>query len=624
MLRLAVVASLVLCGIARAEPGLIVGVTDDTLQWTPTETAAIGRDLGLRAYMLTLPWDGGQSSVSPNAVASLSTGVSAAGAARVVLSVYGRASSAPTTPEAREWFCSFARDAIARFPQVNDVVIWNEPNLAYFWQPQFGQDGASAAPAAYEALLARCWDVLHALRPGVNVVAPATSPGGNDDPLGTSNVSHSPTSFLLKLGAAYRASGRTKPIFDILGHHPYPAFSTERPWRTHSSDRVISVGDIDRLVGAARQAFSGTAQPVPGGGLPIWYLETGYQTIPDESKRSFYYGIEDWPGLLPDGPGGEPDRPQPSTDSLAPDQATQLLDSLRVIYCQPYVQAVFNFVLRDEADLGKWQSGVLWADGTRKRSYGAFRRAIAEIANRSIDCTRLKGSIWPDEASGTTSPPAVGEEKSKSVDGRIPMRLVWAAPNPAPFGYARLAVRLTDGRRGLAGRYLSFGVGESIVVARTGKGGLARASVAPPLPPGAHVLTTSFQGDTAHQPTGLKQLLRVTNSRASIWSGEPGRKPSGLQNGFFVRFDGGSVTGWLRVRVGGRLVQARRLNALGVAADGTSAWFAGVAGNGARIVGNVERASRRRGGVLRLRLAGRQLPPVRGLDMKIARSGAGR
>jgi len=148
--------------------------------------------------------------------------------------------------------------------------------------------------------------------------------------------------------------------------------------------------------------------------------------------------------------------------------------------------------------------------------------------------------------------------------------------------------------------------------------------VAPPLPPGAHVLTASFQGDTAHQPAGLKQLLRVTNSRASIWSGEARREPSGLQNGFFVRFDGGSVTGWLRVRVGGRLVLARRLNALGVAADGTSAWFAGVTGNGARIVGNVEQASRRRGGVLRLRLAGRQLPPVRGLDMKIARSGADR
>jgi hypothetical protein len=94
---------------------------------------------------------------------------------------------------------------------------------------------------------------------------------------------------------------------------------------------------------------------------------------------------------------------------------------------------------------------------------------------------------------------------------------------------------------------------------------------------------------------------------------------AGLQNGFFIRSDGRSVTGWLRVRAGGRLVRTLRLNALGAAADGTSAWFAGVATNGARIIGNVVRGSPERGSVLRLRLAGRQLPPVRGLGMKTGR-----
>lgn len=97
------------------------------------------------------------------------------------------------------------------------------------------------------------------------------------------------------------------------------------------------------------------------------------------------------------------------------------------------------------------------------------------------------------------------------------------------------------------------------------------------------------------------------------------RAPAALGNGFFVRFDGRAVTGWLRVRAGGRLVRARRLTALGVAANGRSAWFAGIAANGARIVGSIERPSPRRGSVLRLRLAGRLLPPVRGLDVRITR-----
>lgn len=623
LLALAILGGLAFGSPARAEPGLIVGAAEDRLQWAPAETAAIGRDLGLRAYLLTLPWDAGRTTVPDRAVATLSAAVAAAGGARVVLSIYGSAYSAPTTADARERFCSFAKDAIARVPQVNDVVIWNEPNLGYFWQPQFAPDGGSAAPAAYEALLARCWDVLHAFRAGVNVIAPATSPGGNDDPFGASNISHSPTRFLLELGAAYRASGRGQPILDTLGHHPYPAFSTERPWRAHSTDRTISVGDVERLVGAARQAFAGTVQSVPGGGLGIWYLEAGYQTIPDESKRSLYFGSEDWPGFLPDGPGAEPDRPQPPVDSLAPDQGTQLLDSLRLVYCQPYVQAVFNFLLRDEADLSKWQSGVLWADGTRKRSYEAFRRAIGVIASGSIDCARLKGSTWPAEAAATpAAAPGVGKvsgARTRSVDTRIRLRLAWAAPNPVPFGYARLAARLSDGKRGLPGRYVSFGVRNGIIVSRTDARGVARASFAPPAPPGAHVVSLSVEGDRAHQPAELEQLLRVVNSKASVWSGRARRLPAALESGFFVRFDGRKVTGWLRVRAGGRLVRARRLTALGVAANGRSAWFAGVATTGARLLVSVERSPRARGGVLRLRIAGRQLPPVRGLDVGIAR-----
>ena len=37
---------------------------------------------------------------------------------------------------------------------MNDVVVWNDPNDGTYWLPQFNPDGSSAAPAAYEALLA--------------------------------------------------------------------------------------------------------------------------------------------------------------------------------------------------------------------------------------------------------------------------------------------------------------------------------------------------------------------------------------------------------------------------------------------------------------------------------------
>ncbi len=618
-------AVLFTCGAARAEPGMFVGVADDTLKATPVETSAVARDLGLRAFSLSLRWSPGETVLSASATSALGTATRAAGGARTVVYVYGDA--APASPAWREDYCSYTRDLLARFPMVNDVVIWNEPNLSYFWSPQFEPGGASTAPAQYEALLERCYDVLHAFRPGVNVIAPASSPWGNDDPLAQSNISHSPTSFILQVGRAYRASGRARPIFDTVGHHPHPLSSTERPWYTHSDARFISLGDAGRLVEALGEAFSGTAQPTPARGLPIWYLETGYQTVPDAAKRGLYTGIENWPGSLPDDAGGEPAQPPPAVSSAAPDQSTQLTDSIRLAYCQPHVQAVFNFQLRDESELGGWQSGVLWADGTRKGSYDAFRRVVAEVHSGAVDCSRLKGAVW-----AVATGPAVGVAASRnsgnsraadqrqSIDRRTATRLRWAARQPAPFGYARLSARLTTGAKPLAGRQVTFRLGGLVLLTSTGRSGLASVPLARPLPPGAHLVTVSFRGGRALAPAGLKLLVRVRNSRATISSTAARRGLAGARDGFRVSSNGRSVAGFLRVRVGTRVVQARRLNALGVSADGSSAWFAGTSQGGTRIVGRIERTASRGGDALRLWLGGKPLPLVRGLDVRILRA----
>ena len=83
----------------------------------------------------------------------------------------------PQDAASRTQFCTFAKNAVARFPSLDDVVIWNEPNVSAFWRPQFNADGSSAAPAAYEALLAGCWDALHAFRSTINVIGPETLTG---------------------------------------------------------------------------------------------------------------------------------------------------------------------------------------------------------------------------------------------------------------------------------------------------------------------------------------------------------------------------------------------------------------------------------------------------------------
>jgi hypothetical protein len=371
---------------AAGQPGLFVGITDDVFVNHPSTAIAAARDLGVEGFRVALNWAAGQTQMSPRDVATFTNMVSAADGMRIVITVYGRAVDAPIDAAGRESYCAYVRDLLTRFQTINDVVIWNEPNLGFFWQPQFNADGTSAAPSAYEALLARCWDVLHSVRPGVNLIM-TTSPSGNDDPNAASNVSHSPGSFIRDMGAAYRSSGRTQPIFDTVGHNPYGLSSAEPPWAQHLAPSHIGEGDLDRLVQALDDGFGATAQPVPGhcvksgstgSCVSIWYLETGYQTVPDAAHQQDYTGQENDDQPLPD-----------VTTNGGPTESTQLTDGIELAYCQPYVSAYFNFLLIDEPDLARWQSGVLWADGSRKAAYSALKSVIGAIAAGNVNCRQL-------------------------------------------------------------------------------------------------------------------------------------------------------------------------------------------------------------------------------------------
>ena len=182
--------------------------------------------------------------------------------------------------------------------------------------------------------------------------------------LTTTAASHDPAAFIRAVGAAYRASGRQRPLFDAAGHNPYPLFAGESPAARH--EVYIGQGDYDRLVAVLDESFAGTAQrPVP-----VWYLENGFQTTTaGKRRRSHYSGSES------------------VARTLAPrEQAAQIAAALRLASCQPRVAAYFNFLLVDETLLGGWQSGLLWADWRRKPAFDAYKAAIAEVRGGTVDC----------------------------------------------------------------------------------------------------------------------------------------------------------------------------------------------------------------------------------------------
>jgi hypothetical protein len=350
-LSLLVLALLVGAGSARAGSDLLIGVHDDSIKWTerPAPILSAMQALGLGGMRVTLEWRPGKRHLTGSDHDALRRVVAAKGyGVRTVLGVFGRATDAPHDPAAREDYCRFVRNVLLRYGEVRDVVIWNEANSDTFWLPSEG------APADYEALLARCWDILHASVPGVNV-------------LSTTASSHDAAAFIRGVGAAYRASGRRQPIFDAAGHNPYPLFPGEPPTARH--EVYIGQGDYDRLVAVLDESFAGTAQPQ----VPVWYLENGFQTTTvGERRREHYSGRETVARTL-----------DPHT------QADQITAALRLAHCQPRVAAYFNFLLVDESGLGGWQSGLLWADWRRKPAFEAYRAAIAEVRSAAVDCAAV-------------------------------------------------------------------------------------------------------------------------------------------------------------------------------------------------------------------------------------------
>jgi hypothetical protein len=371
----------VLCSTAVAGNGLLVGVSEDGMKWSPERgrlTARYMYRLGLGAVRVTIRWSPGQTVPQRGALVALRRAVRTAGRRRLVLAVYSRASRAPQIARLRREYCGFVGKLLQRAGRVRDVVIWNEPNSGTFWQPQFGPGGEDAAASSYEALLAECWDGLHAVRPGVNVIA-ASAPRGNDDPA-AARPSHSPVQWYLDLGAAYRASGRDRPIFDTIGHNPYPNTSAEPPWAKHPGG-TIGQGDYEKLIAVLTEAFADTPQPVPGAGLSIWYMEDGFHTRVGARVAASYVGRENDRFALTPLAARTVAGDAPSTD-----QASQLANAVRLAYCQPYVGAFFNFLLADERTLTGWQSGLLWANWQPKPSYYRVRRAVWDVVRGNVDC----------------------------------------------------------------------------------------------------------------------------------------------------------------------------------------------------------------------------------------------
>lgn len=331
---------------------------------------------------------------------------------KVEVALYGRPASAHD-PDA---FCNWAGIVAQTVSAwgIHDYIVWNEPNTALYWSPQ-----DDSAPAKYEALLAKCYDTLHASDPLANVIGFGLSPRSN----GPSQTA--PIPFIKGVGAALKASGRTTQIMDAMSVHPYPNPNSpaDSPDVGYANTDFYGIPNLDRVKQAVYDAFAGTPQPttvgvvakrsVKGVGEALNFVidELGWQT--DTGRYTQYVNNENVRTI---------------------DEATQTayLKTVAEKYyaCDPTVATVNLFLLVDEKYRdgrteagqvvgGGWQSGLLTAGGegvsVAKQAYSALASDFS--AGRSA-CKGRQITWTPLTAGGPTGGKTGSSQTGSSQTGK--------------------------------------------------------------------------------------------------------------------------------------------------------------------------------------------------------------
>jgi hypothetical protein len=333
---------------------------------------------GLNEIEVRADWTRGKTAPTDGELAAFRASADAAqlDAVKLVIAVNtGGSRQTPLNNLDRWQFAHYTASLARSLPYVRDFIVGNEPNLNMFWMPQFDKGGRDVAAAAYEALLAKTYDALKAVSPQIAVIGGAVSPRGADR-ASSARQTHSPTTFLRDLGLAYRRSRRSAPIMDMVVIHPYGESSRTPPTALHPKSTSISIADYPKLVKLLRDAFHGTAQR--GASLPILYGEYGVQTRIPAGKLSGYTNL---------GVHGASDAVPETLQGAYYRRAIQLA------YCQPTVAGLLFFHVSDEPDLGRWQSGLFYADDTPKTDLGAVKSVAQAAQAGTLTCAKTKPAL---------------------------------------------------------------------------------------------------------------------------------------------------------------------------------------------------------------------------------------
>ncbi len=290
-------------------------------------------------------------------------------------------------PSAR-LFGQFASAVAQRYGQaVSRYLIWNEPNLPAWLQPQnvCARTCRPESPHLYRELFGQASTAIRRQDAGAQVMFGTLAPRGSD-PLAR-NTRVRPLAFIRTMGCVTRSYRRdrtgpcrtARPVrADGFAYHPHPVQMAPDEHAPDPDD--ASLADLGRLEGVLdRTVRAGVVKPVRGARFPLHLTEFGYQTNPPDRR----VGV-----------------------SLA-QQARFVQQGAYLAWKDPRVRTLTQYEFQDEAtktnSLGTdpfaaWQSGMVFADGRAKPLLRAFPNPFWVDVRPGRAAARFWGQVRPGGA----------------------------------------------------------------------------------------------------------------------------------------------------------------------------------------------------------------------------------
>ena len=351
-------------------------------------------------------------------------------------------------------FGRFARAVARRYADAVDrYVVWAEPNVPLWLQPQFScpfgrrRPCTPVAPHLYRALYRAADAAIHAADPGSRVWFGALAPRG-DRPL-SRNAQMRPLAFLRALACrdmrlrplrTTRCLGFRPVASDGLALHAHGVgVAPDEPAAEADEAALGDLPRLERLLDTL-QRLGGLRRHGSTAPFPLHITELGWETDPPDLRR----GID--PAL----------------------QATYLQQSAYLAWREPRVHTLLQYEWRDEP-LGRgaagapaysaWQSGLRYADDRPKPALAVFPQPFWLEVPAAGGPARFWGQVRPGGAhvvslQGRTGPGRPWTRLARlqtdargfwtlrrSVVRRAQYRFAWAPP-----AAARVRVAAPTGR----------------------------------------------------------------------------------------------------------------------------------------------------------------------------------